>query len=167
MPTGAGQIVTEDDFTAIADAGDEKPIGRLVASGTQALADATPVAITFSTEEIDTHSFHSTSVNTSRVTPTVPGYYRITGTVFFEQMTTAVSISAHIRKNGSTALAAAGRMATSASFAQSSFTTCIVSLDGNLDYVELLGTQDSAGADNTNQSVQFSSVLEWEYLRGL
>lgn len=32
-------------------------------------------AVTFTSEEVDTHGFHSTTTNNARFTPTVPGYY--------------------------------------------------------------------------------------------
>lgn len=144
-----------------------RPIGRIVASGTQALADNTTVAITFSgTDEIDTHAFHNPSVNNTRVTPTVEGYYMFRGIGFFQAQATPVISETTIRKNGSTMLPAAGRYPGSTQ-AFSLPAIVFVEMNGTTDYVELTMLQDSAGADNTNQSVQFSSTLEWEFLRPL
>lgn len=166
MTFAAGQIVDEDDMAAIEAASTQKNIGRLVASGTQALADNTTVAITFSTEEFDTGGFHSTVTNNSRVTPTVAGYYRFHGAVWFEAQTTPVTSAAFFRMNGSAVLAPADRDTPGAA-AQSRATTVLQPFNGSTDYIELCAVQDSAGADNTNQSNQFSSVMEWEYVREL
>ena len=166
MGTGPGQIVDDTDFSGISASGSTKPIGRLVASGTQALADNTDVAITFSVEDFDTHGFHSTSSNTSRVTPTVSGYYRFWGTVYFASQTTPVVSEARLRKNGSSNLAPAWRAVPSTVAFSASFTLQI-DMNGTSDYIEMIGKQDSAGANNTNQSFQFSSVLEWERIRDL
>lgn len=166
MGTGPGQIVYDDDWSAIEESSSQRPVGRLVASGTQALADNTDVAITFPAEEFDSHGFHSTSSNTSRVTPNVPGYYRFWGTVFFDILATPVTSETRFRKNGSSNLAPADRKP-GQTIASSLSTTVMVDMNGTTDYIELIGKQDSAGADSTNQSSQFSSVLEWEKVRDL
>ena len=143
------------------------PLVRLVATAVQALADNTAVALTFAAEEIDTHGFHSTVTNTSRVTPTVAGYYEVTGTVFFEAQTTPVVSSAWIRKNGTDNKPAAGRDVPGAQAFSLHTGATLISMNGTTDYVELMAQQDSAGADNTNQSIQFSSVLEVKYVSAL
>lgn len=160
MSVSAGGRIYASDLNQLL----AKPLVRLVASGTQALADNTPVVITFSTEDIDTHGFHSTSVNTGRITPNIAGFYRFWGTVFFEAQSTPVVSNAFIRLNGATSLAPAGRMAPGT---QAFGLACTVmqEMNGTTDYVELIGQQDSAGADNTNQSIQFSSVFECEFIR--
>jgi hypothetical protein len=164
-PLGAGQIVDEDDITTLENASTAKPIGRLVASGTQALNDDVTTVIAFSTEEIDTHSFHSTSVNNSRVTPTVPGYYRFFGTAFIATLATPVQVDSHLRKNGTAV--APGPISPGRTSPEAQFTTALVECNGSTDYVELAVRQNSAANDTTNQSSQFSSVLEWEFVRGL
>lgn len=166
MTFAAGQIVDEADLNAVTAASSEKPIGRLVQTVAQSLADNTQTAVTFTTEDIDTHSFHSTVTNTSRVTPTIAGWYRVHGTGFPASQTTPVTQDANIRKNGATNLAPAARQAGSQS-AFSNTCTALVSCDGLSDYFELVLRQDSSGAVNTAVGSQISSVLEWEYVRGL
>lgn len=146
-----------------------KPAGRLVATSTQALADNTQVAILFGSGStvFDTHAFHSESSNTSRVTPNVAGVYRISGTGFFATQATPNISDVCIRKNGSTNQAAAWRYAASSTQAVSGITQIEIEMNGSTDYFELVMRQDSAGADDTNQSSQFSSALEWEYVRSL
>lgn len=165
MPTYAvGQRLTAATLEDLAGQTTTKPIGRIYETASQNLADATAVAITFTLEDFDTHSFHSTSSNTSRVTPTVAGYYRFRGTVAFGAQATPVFSDAWIRKNGATDLPGAGRAAGQTS-AFCVAAEAIVSMNGSTDYIELIGRQDSAGLDTTNTTSPFVSCLEWEYVR--
>jgi hypothetical protein len=164
----AGDPVYASDVENLEDATTDKPIGRIAASGTQALADDTQVAIQFSgADDIDTHGQHNPASSNTRVTPNVEGYYRFYGTAFFNEQATPVSIDANFRKNGATNMAPSGRMPGSATVASTCSTTVLVSMNGSTDYMELMARQNSAGADLTQQSAQFSSVVEWEYVRPL
>lgn len=161
MSVNGGDIIYAADLNTLLNA----PIGRIVASGTQVLADNTQVAVQFSgTDDIDTHGFHNPASNNTRITPTVAGYYRFTGMAFFEGQTTPGTIDASFRLNGSTNLAPAWR-GPGSTLSMSGPTTVLQLMNGSTDYVELMARQDSAGADNTNQSSQFSSVVEWELVR--
>lgn len=165
MGLGAGQIVDEDDFAAVQGSSSERPVGRLVASGTQALADNTDVTLTWTTEEFDTHGFHSTVTDPSRVTPNVPGYYRFYASGFFAAQATPNFVEVKIKING-TAIAPAVRapgMTTTHGYG----CTVLQPMNGTTDYAEVQVKQDSAGADDTAQSIQFSSVFEWEKVRDL
>ena len=146
-----------------------RPTGRMVASAAQALADNTQVAILFAAEDFDSANFHSTSSNTSRVTPSKAGQYRFTATGFFEAQTATTVVSdVNIRFNGATNLAPGARVGVPpAGQAFSLSCTVLIEMNGTTDYIELIMRQDSAGADNTNQSIQVSSALEWEYVREL
>lgn len=140
------------------------PIGRIVATGTQALADNTLTAITFSaTDDIDTHAQHNPSSNNTRVTPNVAGYYRFEGNVWFDGQTTPVFNDTHFRLNGVTSLASGGGGQGSTG-AQAFPCSATQLMNGTTDYVELMARQNSAGADSTLQTAQLSSVIEWHYL---
>ncbi|MEV0902885.1 hypothetical protein [Actinoplanes sp. NPDC049802] len=143
-----------------------KPIGRATQTVAQALPDATFTAITFTAEDYDTHGFHSTSTNTSRITPTVAGYYRFTGTVTWEGQTTGVGLDAHFRLNGTTSIAGAVRIPGTTTIAAQQLTVT-VAMNGTTDYIELMGRQDSAGSDNTQVNPPLTSAVEWEYVRPL
>lgn len=171
IPFVTGQRLTADLLNAnlvdpVNETTAEKPIGRVTQSVAQSLADATFTAITFTTQEYDTHDFHSTSSNTSRITPTLAGYYRFTGTVSFEGTATPVAVDAHWRKNGSNSAAGTSRVigATTILGVQ---VTATIAMDGVSDYMELMGRQDSAGADNTQVNLPITSVAEWEFVRPL
>lgn len=157
-----GQRLTADGLNVLFN----KPIGRLIQQAVQSLPDATYTAITFGTGSTvyDTNNFHSESSNTSRITPTIAGYYRFSGWVFVGPQTTPVSIVAEFRQNGTTALAGDSRDAGS-TLAVGRYATATVLLNGTTDYIELVGNQDSSGAVNTNVSSQFSSSVEWELVR--
>jgi hypothetical protein len=171
-PTSTDDVRPHEDIQALAEAVDadvddivRPPLGRIVASGTQALADNTATAVQFSAaDEIDTHGQHSPSVNNTRVTPNVAGYYRFDGTAFFNEQATPNNIQTYFRKNGVTNLPPGGRMPGSSTTASSLSTTVIQDMNGSTDYVELMALQDSAGADTTHSSVQLTSVVQWQYL---
>ena len=146
-----------------------KPVGRIVATGAQSLADNTATAITFTdTDEIDTHAQHNPGVNPTRITPNVAGYYRFYGTVTFGSRADYVDVNAWFRKNGATNMAGGQRNGFSG--VTTSVQTCVaqatVLMNGSTDYVELIGQQNNGAnvSQTLNQSSQFSSALEWEYL---
>lgn len=152
----------------------EKPMVRLVAQSAQSLTDNTATAITFgaSSEDFDTHNFHDTSSNTSRVTPTVAGYYRCRGAVLFGARNDYAVVNCWIRVNGSSNKPSAWRAGygvPGSAQVQTGLCEVVVSLNGSTDYVELVAQQDNTAnaAVALNQSGQYSSTLEVEYLRPL
>lgn len=162
----AGDEITWADLSAISDLTVSRPLVRLVQTVAQSIPDNTATAITFTTEDIDTHNFHDTGSNTARITPTVAGYYTFRGTYFSGVPTTLVSIDASIRKNGATSFAP-GPRGNAGAIAQSQSTIAYIAMDGITDYCELMALQDSSGAVNTNVSSRFSSVFECIFERSL
>lgn len=166
----AGDPIYASTINDLIGFGPNKPIGRLVASGTQSIPDATQTAITFSTEDLDSSNFHSTSSNTSRVTPAKAGWYRVKGTYFCGASADYATVDCAIGKNGTTIAPADRRTfstaATQVSNALSAQCEAMVSCNGSTDYFELIAFQDNAAnvAKNTNQSSRFSSVLEFEFV---
>lgn len=138
-------------------------VGRAYATSGQSLADATWTAITLQDESFDTGNFHSTSSNQSRVTPSVAGYYRFTGTGSFESQSTGVGLDVGIRKNGSDFQGSPVRIPGTTTIAAQQVSV-IVSMNGSSDYCELVMRQDSAGSDNTQINDPFRPTLEWEYI---
>lgn len=67
---------------------------------TQNFADNTPVAVTFSTEVVDTANGHSTSTNTSRYTCQQAGWYVCSGMVSYNYQNLTGVRAALIYKNG-------------------------------------------------------------------
>jgi hypothetical protein len=140
---------------------------RLVATATQTLTHNLRTPLTFPAEEIDTRNWHSTSVNTSRITPDRPGRYGVSGSLYMGGRADYSLIVADFAKNG-TALASAEReqpnTQNSARSLAPPFT--IVTMNGTTDYVELYGQHTNGASANqaTNQSSQFSSTLQLIYL---
>jgi hypothetical protein len=74
MGLGAGQIATQDDIKI---ASGSQPIFQAFLTANQTLTTSTITALLFSTEALDDRGWHSVSVNTSRVTPDLPGRYLV------------------------------------------------------------------------------------------
>ncbi|GAA0494702.1 hypothetical protein Ade02nite_19870 [Paractinoplanes deccanensis] len=174
MAFNAGTPPTVADLLALQAATTQRPLVRLQQMAAQSLASNTATAITFgaSSEEIDTHGFHDTASNTSRITPTLAGYYRFTGTVWYAADTDVISYFAMLAKNGSI-FAPRNEIVlpstATSSLPRSANVTAIQAANGTSDYFELLGQQlqAAAGSLNTNIGGSLSSLFECEYLRPL
>lgn len=172
----SGDPVVALDLTTLQTYTSARSLVRLVATSTQSLTNNTNTAILFGagSEDIDTHNYHDTATNTSRVTPTLAGYYECFGTIMFGARTDYTNLNAWIRKSGASNLAGGTRNggafgSPAGSQVNTGVAFATVSCDGVTDYIELVGNQSNtaAAAQNTNQSSQFSSCLEVRYLRPL
>jgi hypothetical protein len=151
-----------------------KPLVRLIQQAAQTLASDTDIALTFgaASEDIDTHGFHDTSTNNSRITPSIAGYYRLTGTVWWAADADVISYYASVGKNGT--IVQRNRLVLPSTALASPLTrsvtiTAIQQCNGTTDYFELYGRQLQAAAASLATSVagQFASVFECEFLRSL
>lgn len=156
MPAG-GDIVNVADVNAAQAGSNLRPVCRLtqVAAGTN-LVDSTNTAISFDGEDLDTHGFHSPSVNPTRITPTVAGVYRFYGTVMVPGAVDYLTLGACIAKNG-TNQAVFTRIQPGATSAQRSVsaTDTVLTMNGTTDYCELIGYQDNTA--NTAKVTSFSA----------
>lgn len=118
----------------------------------QTLTTAVSAAVTFDAEAYDPKGFHSTSVNTARVTPIVAGTYKVFGQCAYATNTTG-DRGAHVKKNGtgidSLAYGGAPAMNGTALLAGIAHCSGTVSMNGTTDYLELYATQNSGGNLNT------------------
>jgi hypothetical protein len=175
-PVTPGNVILASDYNNLRNFTTARPLCRITASAVQSIAHnvAAGVAIAFGAEDVDTHNFHDLVTNNSRITPSTgwAGYYHVSGTVFMGARSDYGILDCWIRKTGATNLAASGRrgpmgVATS----QANSVSCGVDelfLDPALgDYIELMALHfnTAAAAQNTNQSAQFSSTLQLEFLR--
>lgn len=159
----AGDIIFWSD---VADA-IRPPVTRLVQQAAQSLANGANAAITFGagSEEIDTHSFHDTSTNTTRITPTKAGRYRVRVTVAVAANSTVSLLTAFVGKNGASVQPfSRSKPAVVSASTISHDAEAIVELNGTTDYVEGYANQTSGGALNTQASGGVNSVLELEYI---
>jgi hypothetical protein len=174
MAAVSGKRASAADVNAIVNSSSGKPLVRLVQQVLQTLASDTDSPILFATgsEEIDTAGWHDVATNTSRITPTVAGYIRLTGTVWYAADTDITNYYASIGKNG--AAVQRNRIvlpstALPASVTRSAFVTCTQQCNGSTDYFELWGRQLQAtpGTLNTQTGAGIASTFEAEYLRPL
>lgn len=107
----------------------------------------------------DPEGFHSTSSNTSRITPTIAGWYRFSGTIHWSANATGRR-GTGVRYNGSTIFYG---MIIPASSVGTTSTMVSISLfaNGTTDYFELFGYQDSGGSLNTadTTSTNFQAAM--------
>lgn len=172
MPA-AGEPVFIADILKMLRASAERPIVRCLATSTQSIPNNTMTALAFGAEDWDLPGgWHDPVTNNSRITPTIAGYYRVTGTYFTGPRTDYTTIDVSVRKNGATSLAPAERKNFAIAASQQSQALSVscslqVQLNGTTDYVELMAFQQNgaAAAQVTNQSARFSSVFELELLR--
>jgi hypothetical protein len=162
----AGDEITALDITTLEDYTIRKPVGFMQQAVGQSVPDATLTAITFTTETFDSHGYHDTAVNNSRVTPTLAGYYRFAGAYWSLAQTTPVNLDASIRQNGSSTTPGGIRQLGAAT-TNSMWAETILAMNGTTDYVELMGFQDSAGAVTSAVSARFTSFFCWEFIRPL
>lgn len=174
MTVFAGQPILADDYNYIYNRTVDRPQCRLVQQSAQSLADNTETAITFGagSEELDTHNMHDTGSNTSRITPPVAGWYRVTGKVYMAANADYNSLECYIRKNGTTPISSRQRVGPNTVSSARSVSTDIilVSMNGTTDYVELIAVQDDASGNANSTSSNGGSnscTLELVYDRDL
>lgn len=159
---------------ALIDAAQDIPVVRLVQQATQNFADNVTQAVTFGagSDDIDTNNFHDEVTNNNRITPTVAGIYEVHGVTCFGGRSDYRILDAWIRKNGVTSLAPAGRRNLGAQVSATNQTpesTCLVSMNGTTDYIEMLAVQTNTGVVTVATAVgtQLASVLEMKFVRPL
>lgn len=126
----------------------------------QSVSNNTPSAINMDSEVIDIDGGHSTSVNTSRYTLQTDGYYFAAG-VYAAAANNTGERRADLYKNGSV-LTVPYRSNINA-ITQSGEPSCVHTfgfITGVVgDYIQLMGTQQSGGALNTEITATKSSLL--------
>jgi hypothetical protein len=117
--------------------------GYQLTGATQSISANTPVAITMTGEIVDNINCHSTSSNTSRYTPSIPGTYRCIGMLAVDNaLTTGSAITAQFRKNGTNSFGSPYNTEFSISQGFAANTAMVAgtfSLNGSTDYIELWG----------------------------
>ena len=147
----AGGRILAEDLDAVLDRIEllsSMPTAHLRQTVAQTLTTGVTTAITFTTEDIDTHNGHSTSSNTSRYTCQLAGTYQLSGGIGWAS-STAGARKAWWRKNGTDINGSESVADSDISGVISTIArTILVDLAVN-DYVELVGTQESGGNLNT------------------
>lgn len=148
-----------------------RPSGRLVqqGAGTHAVAHNTMVSMQFGagSEDLDSHNFHDTVTNNTRVTPNVAGWYDVHGAVSLGGRTDYLNLEAVIAKNGSP-IPPADKISPGANnTTEVRNASALVFCNGTTDYFEIQARHNNTAAVSVNTvvSAQFASVLEWKYER--
>jgi hypothetical protein len=113
-------------------------------SSTQSISAATNTKIQYQTEEWDTNNNFDNTTN-YRFTPTVAGYYQISGSINFQSAPTSISLLS-IYKNGSEFKRCFQTNASIYGINGSAVVYC----NGSTDYIELYCYQSGGGAINTS-----------------
>jgi hypothetical protein len=116
------------------------PAFRAYASSTTSLPNNTITKVTLATEGFDTNS----NFASSRFTPTVAGYYQISGSVYV--LNAPLFLQAILYKNGQNAVAG---VHTNTRTYLSNFSD-VVYLNGTTDYLELYAFHASGGTETVN-----------------
>jgi hypothetical protein len=124
-------------------------------SGTQNVTATTWTKVTLDTEEFDTNS----NFASNRFTPTVAGYYQISGAVLCTSTSVnPTGVGSAIYKNGSSYKAST--LYTGTTLIGSATVSAIVYLNGSTDYVELYGRVQGGAGD------QFAGGIDQTYFTG-
>jgi hypothetical protein len=129
LPAAAGTVMVSGNMPAF----NAKP------STTQSLPNATYTKVTLGTEVFDTNNNFASST----FTPTVAGYYIITGSVLVQSAASAVT--ALIYKNGSTVAEGTALPATGI-FSATATTSVVIYCNGSTDYIDLYAYQGSGSS---------------------
>lgn len=159
MPFAAGQKPTASELNEAID----KPLFSTVQSAAQSIPNATWTAVTFLTEDIDTHGGHTTL---PRYTAQVAGWYRITAKVVFVASATGARF-ARLLRNGAIVVPSGGNITPPHSDASVVNVLSVVQLAVS-DYVELQAYQASGAALNTFWSAggpEYRSAMLIECIR--
>ncbi len=139
--TGATADVTDltaADVVSLIDG--QFPKVRAHQTTAQSLANATWTKITLDTVDFDTNS----NFASSRFTPTIAGYYRVTGSVFFTG-TSSSPIAVAVYKDGSNVSQGQGGNAIDILK-----TSDLIFMNGSTDYLELYAYQGSGASADTD-----------------
>jgi hypothetical protein len=133
LPTTSGTVITTGSTFA-----GTGPAFSAYQSTLQALTAATSTKILFQTEEFDTNN----NFASSRFTPTVAGYYQVSGCVYFGSATGSCQILFY--KNGSS-FKSGNFFASSAGVGGVVNSSALIYCNGSTDYIELYGYQSIGG----------------------
>lgn len=116
------------------------PAFSAYSSASQSIASATFTKLQYDTKQFDTNTNYNTT--NYRFTPTVAGYYQVTGSYYLPSAATGQQIIA-LYKNGSAISTAS--YAFSAGGAIQPIFSYLLYLNGSTDYIELYAYQGSGG----------------------
>jgi len=166
LASGTGNLVTIPAVTGTAMVSGNMPAFSAFSASNQTLSNATTTLITLGTEEFDTNN----NFSSSRFTPTVAGYYQINAGTLFASGNNMDYSQARLYKNGTggTLLkissyyspAVAGKFSE-----QLNVISCIVSMNGTTDYLELYGFGSSTSTLTVVGGASFYTYMQGVLVR--
>jgi len=129
LPAATGTVMVSGNMPAFS----------AYASTSTNIGNATATKVVYVTKDFDTNSNYSTA--NSRFTPTVAGYYYITGYCYISAPITTSNPTMYVYKNGS-AFACQTHSNPSGAYDNSGI-TALVYCNGTTDYIEIYVQQDS------------------------
>ena len=165
----AGGVIFASTINDLILYGPGKPICELQQQAGQTIASSTDTILTYGagSEVYDDRNWHNTSVNTSRITPDIPGRYKVTVRVTFAFQFTVAGSNCYVSKNG-TVYDRIGNikhynLATSGTnpLTSNTATSCgemvtYVDMNGTTDYLESGCSHNSNGAASQTTNVAAS-----------
>jgi hypothetical protein len=144
----------------------QRPVFQGRQTVAQGVVTSTFSPLTFTTEDIDSHTGHSTSSDTSRYVAPEDGWYQVSGGISFESNATGVRVGVWW-KNGTTINGSRVDVpAISGGQAILTARTMLISLSAG-DYVELVAWQNSGGTRNTVVTTENQSSMTVQWIRRL
>lgn len=172
VPTQGGQVVSNafvvaqwcDGLTFALN----PPICQVYATVAQNIPTGAATAILYDSENIDLYGMHSATANTSRITPTAPGWYEVSGGAVYA-FNASGSRKCQPYVNGSPINYASGQVppvgAGSGLGTAVGCPTVELYFNGTTDYVELYAFQDSGSTLGINPNAANESFLrvKWSH----
>lgn len=165
----AGDIALWTDIANLVN----RPFVRLVQQAAQSIPSNASTALTFGagSEIYDSHNMHDTVTNNTRITPTVPGWYRLTVTYWSAGATTMTAMYAAVAKNGVQVdpINRPRQDPVTTTTAPSAQVVTTIDANGTTDYFEAMANQVDSGAAArlTTTGVGTRPVFECIYERPL
>lgn len=155
----AGGKVFASDVNDVINGTIQRPLCVLRKSTVTSIANNSVTSLTWDTEDVDTAGWHSTSSNTSRITPNKAGWIRFTGTITFAS-NAAGRRGLVLRFNGTSTWWGATFFSGVAANITVTLTVTVPA-NGSTDYFELGAFQDSGGSLNTADTTTTRFEAEW------
>lgn len=150
LASGVGNLVTVPAVTGTAMVSGNMPAFSAYLSTSPSIANATFTKIPVNTEEFDTNNCYDSTTN-YRFTPTVAGYYQVSGSINIGAPSTGVCLLS-IYKNGSSFKLGSQIPFTATANYIISNVCALIYFNGSTDYVELYGYQSSGVSQTMNAS---------------
>jgi hypothetical protein len=147
--TNQGLVITPDNSGTVQLQynGVAAPAFCVNATSTQSISSGTYTKVTLDNEVFDTNNNFASST----FTPTVAGYYIVTGSTIIQSAASAVLVQ--IYKNG-TSVSAGSSYPASGQISAVASTTAVVYCNGSTDYLELYAYQGTAGSLTIGSGIQ-------------